>query len=383
MACRDTIKLARPMLLEPNEVKLFFRLHKALMFHVNQRLGVVPQPLATPEDFAAQPPDIRLKVRDAFLANVDLIDSFAAENPARLSDDEMDIVRSWRHFIHGKFHIFRELARHTVFLTTTDPAVAYGVVALTQPLEEIVGPYLPVMVETVLLPFKNRIVYDGLMTSYNVSFGPGIKRSLSDCFKEAKDRQGIVTSLPAPAPETLPPGKASRKAAPASASKEKSAQALTNIIELIDRFCREHLNEEYADLCRALARKLARKRPSPLVSGSVSAWASGIVRTIGWVNFLHDKSQSPTMRLGDIDAHFGIGESTGAAKSSAIRKLLGIHQLDPNWCLPSRLDDNPLIWMLTVNGFMMDVRHAPREVQEIAFHKGLIPYIPADREQGA
>ena len=32
------------------------------------------------------------------------------------------------------------------------------------------------------------------------------------------------------------------------------------------------------------------------------------------------------------------------------------------------------------NGFMVDVRHAPREVQEIAFNKGLVPYIPADRQ---
>jgi hypothetical protein len=39
--------------------------------------------------------------------------------------------------------------------------------------------------------------------------------------------------------------------------------------------------------------------------------------------------------------------------------------------------------MLQVNGFMVDVRHVPREVQEIAFNKGLIPYIPADRQQGA
>ena len=46
---------------------------------------------------------------------------------------------------------------------------------------------------------------------------------------------------------------------------------------------------------------------------------------------------------------------------------------------PSRMEDNPLIWMLNVNGFMMDVRKAPREVQQIAFEKELIPYIPADR----
>jgi hypothetical protein len=62
--------------------------------------------------------------------------------------------------------------------------------------------------------------------------------------------------------------------------------------------------------------------------------------------------------------------------------MLKMYQLDPNWTLPSRLDDNPMVWMLQVNGFMMDVRHAPREVQEIAFNKGLIPYIPADRQQG-
>jgi len=56
-----------------------------------------------------------------------------------------------------------------------------------------------------------------------------------------------------------------------------------------------------------------------------------------------------------------------------------IHQLDPNWTLPSRLADNPIVWMLQVNGFLRDIRHAPREVQEIAFNKGLIPYVPADR----
>ncbi len=62
--------------------------------------------------------------------------------------------------------------------------------------------------------------------------------------------------------------------------------------------------------------------------------------------------------------------------------MFKIYQFDPNWTLPSRLGDNPLVWMLEVNGLMMDVRYAPREVQEIAFRKGLIPYIPADRGQG-
>jgi hypothetical protein len=46
------------------------------------------------------------------------------------------------------------------------------------------------------------------------------------------------------------------------------------------------------------------------------------------------------------------------------------------------MEDNPLIWMVEVSGLPMDIRHAPRQLQEIAFNKGLIPYIPGERMQG-
>jgi Domain of unknown function (DUF6398) len=369
------------MLLEPQDVELFFRLHRTLMFFVNQRLKVIPNKLATPEEFAVLSPEVRLKVRDALNANLDLIKSFVDENPAQLSEDELDIVRSWRHLVAGKFYVFRELKKYTVFLSTTSPAIAYGVLALSQPFEEQIGPYLPVLTQTVLLPFKGVIVYDGLMSSYNISFGPGIRRNLNQDFKEAKARHGIVTSLPM-SDEPLPVKAPKARPVPKPPSREEKDEALHVIIGLIDQFCKEHLNEEYAVLCRRLAEKLARKRPSPLLQGSPNAWASGIVRAVGGVNFLHDKSQTPYMRSIDIDHYLGTSPSSGAAKLAAIRKMLKMHQLDPNWTLPSRLEDNPMVWTLEVNGFLVDVRRAPREVQEIAFNKGLIPYIPADRQQG-
>ena len=67
-------------------------------------------------------------------------------------------------------------------------------------------------------------------------------------------------------------------------------------------------------------------------------------------------------------------------RSKVVRTMLGMYQLDPNWSLSSRLQSNPLVWMLSVNGLMVDVRSMPREIQEIAFEKGYIPYIPDDRE---
>jgi hypothetical protein len=159
----------------------------------------------------------------------------------------------------------------------------------------------------------------------------------------------------------------------------EAAPVLELIVAMTDQFCRERLNEEYAALSRRLAEKLARKRPSPLLGGRPETWACGIIRTIGWVNFLDDSSRKPHMKLTAIDKAFGVAESTGQGKSKTIRTMLKIRQFDHHWTLPSRMDDSLMIWMKEVDGFIMDIRRCTREIQEIAFEKGLIPYIPADR----
>ena len=145
------------------------------------------------------------------------------------------------------------------------------------------------------------------------------------------------------------------------------------IVAMTDQFCREKLNEEYAVLCRRLAEKLARKRPSPLLGGKPETWACGIIRTIGWVNFLDDSSNKPHMKLTAIDKAFGVAESTGQGKSKTIRTMLKIGQFDHHWTLPSRMDTNPIAWMIEINGFVVDARHLKREFQEEALRKGLIP----------
>lgn len=148
------------------------------------------------------------------------------------------------------------------------------------------------------------------------------------------------------------------------------------VLKLVDDFCRARLNEEYAVLCGRLAGLLARKRPSPMVNGTAAAWACGIVRAIGWVNFLHDSSQQPHVKTPEIDQHFGVSMGTGQAKSKMIRDLLKMRSFDPEWTLPSRMDRNPMAWMIQVNGMIVDARWMPRQVQEEAFERGMIPYLP-------
>jgi hypothetical protein len=154
------------------------------------------------------------------------------------------------------------------------------------------------------------------------------------------------------------------------------------IVGLTDRFCQAHLTYEYQMLCRKLAGVLARKRPSPLTRGKPEVWACGIVRVIGWVNFLDDSNQKLHMKLTAIDKRFCVGESTGQGKAKAIRTMLKIRPMDPAWSLRSRIKDNPRAWMVEINGFILDARFLKREFQEELYRKGLIPFIPEKRPGG-
>ena len=67
------------------------------------------------------------------------------------------------------------------------------------------------------------------------------------------------------------------------------------------------------------------------------------------------------------------------AKCRDIWDGLELSQFDPEFTVASMVDKNPLVWILKVNGFLMDIRLAPRDAQVVAFENGLFPYIPADR----
>jgi hypothetical protein len=148
------------------------------------------------------------------------------------------------------------------------------------------------------------------------------------------------------------------------------------IVSLTDAFCRQHLTDEYRDLCRRMAATLCRKRPSPLINGPARSWACGIAYAVGRVNFLFDKSQKPHMRADELCERFDLSPKTGSARSTAILALLKIGSMDPRWSRPSQLARNPMAWLLDVNGYIVDARHMPREFQEEAFRRGLIPSIP-------
>ena len=188
------------MKLPESEVQLFYKLHQALLLYANRELGVV-EGLRAPEDFRRVPLEATNELREALYRRPELIGAFAEENPQRFPPEERKILASWRDFVRGTFYILRYLKKHTIFLDPEEPPRAYGVLALTTSLEEMFDGMVPVMVEAVLLPFRGKIVYDGILNAYPILFGRGLREDLEESYREAKARFGVITSLPCSPPE--------------------------------------------------------------------------------------------------------------------------------------------------------------------------------------
>jgi hypothetical protein len=158
------------------------------------------------------------------------------------------------------------------------------------------------------------------------------------------------------------------------------AERYAAITALTDAFCRERLNEEYAEMIRQATAALCRKRPPPVATGAPASWAAGVTHAIGTVNFVFDRARSPHVTSAELYQGFGVAESTGQGKSKRIRDLLRMGMFDPDWTLPSRLADNPRVWLVAIDGFVLDARSLKRDQQALLHAAGLIPFVHADQK---
>ena len=153
------------MKLSEQEAKLFFQLMWSLQFYVNHRLKIHPK-IQSVDDYADSSAEQKVKVREALYENLKLIDSFVQENPQNFSKENLETVSNWKNFIRGQFFIERLLKKYAVFIQEDK---VYGVLGLSQSFDELTyHSNLPLYVDTILLPFKNKIIYDGLLGFQNI-----------------------------------------------------------------------------------------------------------------------------------------------------------------------------------------------------------------------
>jgi hypothetical protein len=68
-----------------------------------------------------------------------------------------------------------------------------------------------------------------------------------------------------------------------------------------------------------------------------------------------------------------------ANKAALIAKTLDLRMFEPDLTRVAMLERHPTAWIVQVNGFMVDARALPEELQDEARRRGLIPDLQSRR----
>ncbi|EDX85805.1 hypothetical protein S7335_3508 [Synechococcus sp. PCC 7335] len=187
------------MKLSPTDAQRFMSLMLPLQWYVNQTARILPE-IKDFESFCATEAEEKIQVRDYLFAHTELIDRFVQDNLEGLDKEGLETILSWKNYVSGDFYIERFLKKYNIFIADDD--TVYGVLGLTNsPSDFIDKSNLPIRVQTILLPFQNKIVYDGFLRFYNVLFGRGISSSLKQVYLITKDNNAIVQTFDSSATE--------------------------------------------------------------------------------------------------------------------------------------------------------------------------------------
>jgi hypothetical protein len=182
------------MKLTERECQLFFDLYHHLLLFINQQHHILGD-VFTMNGLRKKSSEQLKSLRSILQQQPNLFDFFVSQNPFHFSATELKIIENWKGWLVGRFFIFRETNYYTIFLSNFKPMKAFAVHAHHKEFSKIFSEPLPVYIETALIPFKDKIITDGIFSRYRLAFGSGFIRSLHESYREAIDNEGIITSL--------------------------------------------------------------------------------------------------------------------------------------------------------------------------------------------
>ena len=180
-------------MLQPNEKKTFFRNWLGLLAFTNDKYSIV-EGFGHPKSPVGIDFEFVTKIKAKIWENTRVIDEYI-DSVWDLPKDDIQILKGWKNKVEGTFTILKHLKKYSVFIDDKNDML-YGVIGISNPISEsIPAERLPIMVETVLLPFEDRIIYDSVFQVYNIHYGPNIRRSYKEKYLEIKTKKGIMTAM--------------------------------------------------------------------------------------------------------------------------------------------------------------------------------------------
>jgi hypothetical protein len=181
------------MTLTNEEYKEFLKTHLDLLFYVGHKKNILPKGLSL-KKFLNLGFQIKFKCRESLFEDENnLIDEYIASNFDHLTDEQIKILGGFKKKIRSSFVIFKCLTNYAIFIDTKDNKF-YAVKALGDSFDTFFDNF-PVNISTTLIPFKDKIIYDGFIQSSGVYYGRNMTETMNEDYKKAKRNKEILTSL--------------------------------------------------------------------------------------------------------------------------------------------------------------------------------------------
>ena len=178
------------MVLTIDEKEVFFKNWLKLLAFVNSKYDIAKN-FGNPKSPVGLNIEELMKIRNKLWENEFLINEYLKK--AKIKNFDKDVIFSWNKNVKGKFLFIKSLKKHSVFMDLNKKKL-YGVYGISSPIIDMM-PYLPIMIQTVLIPYNGKIIFDSLIIRDNVSFGRNIRQSFNEEYMEIKKNNGIITVL--------------------------------------------------------------------------------------------------------------------------------------------------------------------------------------------
>lgn len=178
------------MVLNEQEYKRYLNVHLRLLYFCFCKKHKFGSEF-TFEQFKKKPMDAKFEARNYFNCNGSLLYEYLQENE-QISGIDKEILEGFNKRISSKFVILKQLKTNAIFMDI-DSDKFYLVYALSDPFQKMID-CLPVLVETTILPFDGKIIYDGFLIR-STYVGRNMELNMLNQYKNAKSNKLIISAI--------------------------------------------------------------------------------------------------------------------------------------------------------------------------------------------
>ena len=174
--------------LPTDDAFLFFKLYFGLLEYTNNKYHIQPK-LKKIYQQINLPPELIIPIRDYLFKHLNIIDQFIRKNPFHFTKEELELVNNFKYSISDTFIIMKYDDEFAYLMGRNGNFLVKG---LHSTIEDVIPKYaLPYVSPMNLIPFKDVIIYDGIITGPTVQFSSKMIKQFQKEFKNNTNYDSI------------------------------------------------------------------------------------------------------------------------------------------------------------------------------------------------